>query len=100
MKNVALTIVATVAGLALLVGLWFGGWALAGLNQTKQYEVNTNSQQFQGGLVSQERDRVAGYDAAVDPAQKDNIKQTFCTVFADLKPAPEDLVLAQSRICN
>lgn len=100
MKNVALTVVGIIATVAVIVGLWFGGWALAGINQTKQYQVNTNSQQYQGGLVSQERDRVAGYDAAVDLGQKANIKQTFCTIFTDLKPPPDDLILAQSRICN
>ena len=89
----------TIASLALVVGLWFGGWALAGLNQTKQYQVNTNSQQYQGGLVSQERDRIAGWDAAVDGPQKAQIKTTFCQVYQDLKPAPDDLVTAYGRIC-
>ena len=99
-RNIVLAIVGVIAGGALIVGLWFGGWALAGANQTKQYQVNTNSQQFQGGLVSQERDRIAAYDAAVDGAQKQQIKTTFCQVFQDLKPAPDDLVTANSRICN
>lgn len=100
MKTVGLTIVGVILAVAVSVGLWFGYYALAGANQTANYKVNTNSQQYQAGLVSQERDRIAGFDAAVDSAQKEQIKTTFCQVFTDLKPAPDDLVLANSRICN
>ena len=100
MKTAALTVAGIIIFAALSVGLWFGYYALAGANQTANYKVNTNSQQYQSGLVSQERDRIAGYDAAVDSAQKAQIKTTFCQVFSDLKPAPDDLVTANSRICN
>ncbi|MEC5149200.1 hypothetical protein [Cryobacterium sp. GrIS_2_6] len=95
MKYVLLTL----AAIVVLVGAWFGYWALAQANQTAQYGVNTNGQQYQSGLVSQERDRIAGYDKALDPAQKAQIKVTFCQVFPDLKPAPTDLVQANARIC-
>jgi hypothetical protein len=100
MKTAGITVVSIVVAAALIVGAWFGYWALAGRAQTNRYEVNTNSQQYQGGLVSQERDRIAGYDAAIDPAQKAQIKTTFCQVFPDLKPAPDDLVQGSARICS
>lgn len=89
----------TIGVIAIAVGLWFGGWALAGANQTKQYQVNTSSQQYQAGLVAQERDRVQGYATATDDAQKKQIALTFCQVYPDLKPAPADLVAAQSTLC-
>jgi hypothetical protein len=85
---------------AVLAGLWFEGWALAGQAQSNRYGVNTNSQQYQAGLVAQERDRIAGYDVAVDVAQKAQIKVTFCQVYSDLKPAPDDLISASARICS
>lgn len=84
---------------ALAIGGWFGYWALAQENQTQRYKVNTNGQQYQSGLVSQQRDRIAGYDIATNPAQKAQIKTTFCQVYMDLNPAPADLVAANARIC-
>jgi len=84
----------------LFVGLWFGYWALAGKAQNNRYRVNTGSQQYQAGLVAAERDRIAGYDAASDDAQKHQIATTFCQVYPDLNPAPADLVEAHARICS
>jgi len=97
--KVALTIVSIIAGIGVCVGLWFGYWALAQANQTQQYKVNTNGQQYQSSLVSQERDRISGYDIATNDAQKAQIKSTFCQVYPDLNPAPNDLVQAHARIC-
>jgi len=74
------------------VGCWFGYWALAKKSTSNQYDVNTHNQQYQAGLVSQERDRVQAYDTAVDPAQKQQIKLTFCQVYPNLSPPPADLV--------
>ena len=93
-------IFALVLVVALAVGLWFGGWALAGANQSAQYKVNTNSQQYQASLVSQQRDRVQAYDTAVEPGQKAQIKMTFCAIAPSLNPAPTDLVVATARICS
>lgn len=98
-RSVSVVILLTLVGVILLVALWFGSWALKRANTTQQYKVNTNNQQYQAGLVSQERDRVVGYDDATDPGQKAQIKSTFCVVYLTLKPAPEDLVQANSRIC-
>jgi nitrogen fixation-related uncharacterized protein len=92
-------VLAAIAVVAILVGGWFGFWALARANQQQQYQVNTDGQQYQASLISQERDRVAGYDAAADGPQKEQIKSTFCAIYLTLKPAPEDLAAAYSRIC-
>jgi len=83
-------VLAAIAVVAILVGGWFGFWALARANQQQQYQAS---------LISQERDRVAGYDAAADGPQKEQIKSTFCAIYLTLKPAPEDLAAAYSRIC-
>lgn len=113
-KIVLLTVLSVVLFVGLCVGGWFGYWSLAKSSQTRRYEVNTQSQQYQGGLVSQERDRVAAYDElgpviasttdpsikSVDEAQQDQIKTTLCEVFVDLNPAPSDLAQANARICG
>lgn len=93
-------IVAIVVVVALSVGGWYLYWFLNEQGTANQNQVNIRSQQFQSGVISSERDRVAGYDAAVDPAQKANIKQTFCTMYLDLTPPPEDLIVANARICQ
>lgn len=87
-------------GIGAVVGLWFGGWALAKANTDQQYQVNTNSQGYQQSLVDQERDRVQGYDAAAAGPQQKQIAATFCATYADLTHAPIDLVQASARICN
>lgn len=98
-RNTALTVLAVILGAALCVGLWFGGWALYRANQSAKYEANTHSQQYQAGLVSAERDRVAAYDAATSDAQKANIATTFCQVYDELNPPTPDLETAHARIC-
>jgi hypothetical protein len=98
-RRIALAFGAAVAAVAVSVGGWYGYWALAGHSQTRQYQVNTNSQQYQCGLVSQERDRVQGFDTATNDAQKNQIAMTFCSVYADLTIVPNDLADAYGRIC-
>lgn len=85
--------------IAILVGLWFGGWALYKANVEKKYEVNTGTQQYQAGLISQQRDRVAAYDATDNEAQKRNIATAFCAVHSELTKVPDDLQVAYGRIC-
>lgn len=99
--------------IGLSIGGWYGYWHLAKTSQTNRYKVNTQSQQYQGGLVSQERDRVQAYDqlnnavavssdASVknaDVSQIEQIKETFCQVYLDLSVAPVDLMQAHARIC-
>lgn len=94
----ALTACVVVA--ALIVVGWFLYWHLAESSQNHRYEVNTHSQQYQAALVSQERDRVQGFDAAVDPGQKANIKATFCAAYRDVTQPPDDLLQDVVRICD
>jgi nitrogen fixation-related uncharacterized protein len=99
MKQILTVILVCVTVVAILVGGWFGYWALAKKSTSNQYDVNTHNQQFQSGLVAQERNYVQGYDAAPDGPQKQQIKATFCQIYPDLSPAPSDLIVAHARIC-
>lgn len=99
MKTALTVALAAVTVVVLLVGGWFGYWALARQATSNQYDVNTHNQQYQSGLISQERDRVQAYDIATDPGQKQQIKLTFCQVYPNLTPPPADLVEAHTRIC-
>lgn len=98
-KSVFSTILIVLLAAAILVGLWFGYWALRKASVENQYEVNTGTQQYQSGLISQQRDRVAAYDAASSDAQKKNIATTFCAVQQEITKVPEDLIQANARIC-
>lgn len=86
--------------IAVLVGGWFGYWALARANTAEQYKVNTGTQQYQSSVISQERDYVHDYDRTVDTAQKQQIAQTFCDRYTELTQIPNDLSLAHARLCN
>jgi hypothetical protein len=108
----AFTTALVVAGLC--IGGWFAYWGLAGSSQDHRNHVNTHSQQYQAGLISQERDRAQSYDQlaaalagthdpavkSADQSQQEQIKETFCQVFADLTEAPADLTQANARICQ
>lgn len=112
-KTTGAVITGVLAFAAVCVAAWAGYWWLAGSSQTHRYQVNTNSQQYQGGLVSQERDRVSAYDSlstaiagttdqnvkVADQQQQRQIETTFCQVFESLNPAPADLAEAHARIC-
>ena len=100
MKNAAQVALAVVLGILVCVGVWFGYWALARQATTEQYQVNTNNQQYQASLVSQERDRVTAYYAAVDPAQKQAISSQFCQIYPTLNPPTADLIQAHAAICS
>ena len=99
MKNTLTMLVVSFTAAAVLVACWFGYWALSRKATDNRYDINTHSQQYQASLVSQERDRVQAYDAAVDPAQKANVKATFCQVYLTLTQPPADLASAHDRIC-
>lgn len=98
-RNVTATLAAAAAVVVIVVGAWFGYWWLARASQSNRYDVNTHSQQYQAGLVSQERDRVQAYDVATDDGQKAQIRSTFCAVYTQLDPPTPDLVEAHARIC-
>lgn len=99
MRNAAMILGGILLTAGLCIGGWYGYWALAKAGQSNRYDVNTHSQQYQAGLVAQERDRVTGYDTATDPAQKAQIRSTFCATYAELDPPTPDLVDAHIRIC-
>ena len=100
MKIVLLSLLGVAVSIAAAIGIYWGSWALAEQNQTNQYKVNTNSQQYQAALVDQERDRIQGYDTAAEGAQKAQITSTFCAAYLSLTLPPTDLVLANARICK
>lgn len=99
-KEILLVVLAAIVVAGIIVGCWFGYWAISKKSVQNRYDINTHTQQYQSSLVAQERDEVAGYDAAVDPAQKAQIKSTFCTMYTNLDPAPADLASAHFRICE
>jgi len=99
MKNATAIVAITLATAAILVGGWFAYWQIAKAGQSARYDVNTHSQQYQAGLVAQERDLITGYDAATDPGQKAQIRSQFCAIYLQLNPATPDLSLAHDRIC-
>lgn len=86
--------------LAACIGAWFGYWALQRANTEQQYGVNTETQQYQASLISQERDRVTGWYASTDTAQKRSIASQFCAVYDSLTRVPADLAEAHSNICT
>lgn len=89
-----------VVGAAVIAGLYLGGFWVAKDATNRQYQVNVNTQQYQAGLIAQERDRVQGIETSNDEGQKKNLALTFCTVYHDLTVQPEDLALAFSTYCN
>jgi hypothetical protein len=99
MKNALTVALVAATAVALMTACWFGYWALDRQATSNRYSNDTHNQQYQSGLVSQERDRVQGYDTATDPAQKQQIKATFCQVYPTLDQPPADLVSAHARIC-
>lgn len=96
----ALTYVAIgIATVAVLVGGWFGYWAIAKAGQTARYDVNVNNQQYQAGLIARQRDRVTDYDRSQDDAQRQAIADQFCAEYDTLNPPPVDLVRAHAHLC-
>lgn len=97
MKKLIIAAILVVALCA--TGGWFGYWWMAKASQNNRYDVNTHSQQYQAGLIAQLRDKAAGWDAAVDTAQKTQIAESFCALYVDLTQPPSDLQSAHIRIC-
>lgn len=95
---------ALVLGLVVVVALAVGGyslyWHVAKQNVRNQYDVNTNTQQYQAGLISEERNLSLEWTRAEDPGQKQAIADQFCQVYPNLTPAPADLVTAHAGMCS
>ena len=87
------------AAAVILVGGWYGYWALARSAQSNQYNVNTHSQQYQAGVVAQERDYYTAWRTATDAGQKAAIADTFCAEYSELNPPTPDLVDAHASMC-
>lgn len=103
MKNALMIVGGIIVTVALIVGLWFGGWALTKANKAQEREVNHTSQQWTDAQVAAERNRVQGYDTSTNDAQRTQIAMTFCAVYDDLARTsnpPADLASAHARICN
>jgi hypothetical protein len=99
MKQVFAGIGIFIVVVGLVIGCWFGYWAIARKSVSNQYDVNTHNQQYQAGLIAQERDLAQGWNAATDPAQRSQISQQFCAIYDQLKPPTADLTAAYSHIC-
>lgn len=97
-------VLAVLGGILVVVGIAVGGWQLhwylAKSAVGHQYDVNTGTQQYQAGLISQERNLSLDWNRAVDPSQKQAIADQFCAVYPNLTPAPADLVTAHVSICG
>lgn len=94
----AAVVVAGAVVAAIMIGGWKLHWWAAKAAQNNQYQVNTSSQQYQSGLVSQERDRVQGWLNATDATQKSLIGSMFCATYLDLTQVPADLSQAAAEI--
>lgn len=84
----------------LIVGGYGLYWWVAKDSTARQYDVNTGTQQYQSGLISQERDLVIGYHRSLDTGQKAAISDQFCAVYPQLKPPTPDLATAYPAICT
>lgn len=93
-----------VAALAVLAVITFGGWRLGwwfkAADVDMQNQVNHSSQANQDSIISRERDRIQGYDATSNPAQKKQIQSTFCAEYSSITNPPKDLSDAAARICK
>jgi hypothetical protein len=81
-----------------IIGSFLAWWFFGAAMQSKQYEINTHNQQYQAGLIAQERDRAQAWSVATDSGQKELLRSTFCAVYPSLEPAPADLVAANAQM--
>lgn len=100
LRTATIAVVACVAFVAVTVLAWHGIWHLRRANTGQQYRVNTGTQQYQAGLISQERDRAQAYDLATDPGQRTQIALTFCQVYPELTRPTADLSSAAANLCS
>jgi hypothetical protein len=102
-KEGLVTALLAVVGIAvfvlLCIGAYQGYWYLAKKNVQNQYDVNTGTQQYQAGLISQERDLVIGWNRSPDAGQKTAMADQFCAIYSQIHPVPADLAVAHSTMC-
>lgn len=99
LKNSGYGLLALILIPVLLIGAYFGYWALARNSTTQRYKVNTNNQQYQSSLIAQQRDRVLGITQATDPGQKSLIIAQFCQIEPTLTQEPADLASFAAKSC-
>lgn len=104
MKNALTGTGLLIVGIVLItvvgVGGYLGYWWLAKDTTQRRYDTNTQTQQYQAGLISQERNLSLDWNRAIDPGQRQAIADQFCQVYPTLNPAPADLVTVHASICN
>lgn len=88
-----------IAGLAIITLMYLGYWWLAKDAANRRYEVNTNTQQYQAGLVAAEQSRAQDWRIATDPGQKYQIALTFCSTYPSLTQPLPDLVSNFATMC-
>ena len=81
------------------VVLYLGYWWLNKDSTERQYDVNTGTQQYQNGIISQLRNDARGWAVATDPAQKSFLADQFCTQVLNLTTEPADITAAKITIC-
>ncbi|MCV7174921.1 hypothetical protein [Mycolicibacterium sphagni] len=100
MKNAGIVAVGIIVVSVLAIVGYLGYWWLAKDSTGRRYDVNTGTQQYQAGLVAQERDLYIGWNKANDPGQKQAIADQFCAVYPNLKPPTVDLQTAFGKVCS
>jgi hypothetical protein len=90
-----------IGGLVIIgcVVLYLGYWWLNKDSTERQYDVNTGTQQYQNGIISQLRNDARGWQVATDPAQKSLLASEFCTQYLNLTAPPADITASKTTIC-
>lgn len=102
-------VLAGLGAIAVVVLVAIGGWKLhwwmAKSTVEHQYDINTNTQQWNAAKIDQLRNLAHDYGVAQDPGQKSAIGSQFCSIYQVVKPAPpanatDDLYSAHATICT
>ena len=78
---------------------YLGYWWLNKDSTERQYDVNTGTQQYQNGIISQLRDDARGWQVATDPGQKSLLASQFCAQVLNLTTEPADITASKTTIC-
>lgn len=85
---------------AVVVAMYLGGFWVSKDATNRQYQVNVNTQQYQAGLVAQERDLARGIATTDSEGLKKNLGMQFCSIFPNLTIVPADIQDVHDQICN
>lgn len=109
MKYAAAWFVGILATFVIVAAIGVGGWKLhwwmAKSTVQHQYDINTNTQQWQSSKIDQLRNLSHDYGVAVDPGQKLALSSQFCSIYQLITPPPPangtaDLAAIQPTICG